>query len=126
MEAQDAGFERGEKASVMLLRFRRRLKCGCSSELKEMNVILGFFCDFSSVDELESFLLCLRKFGGFVPLVQRSSLLCANELSIYRERLLGSLGSKNNKIRLSWKVNVHLCHKSKMNGSDGLLPSEGK
>ena len=73
MEAQDAGFERGEKESVMLLRFRRRLKCGCSSELKQMNVILGFFCDFSSVYELESFLLYLRKFGGFVPMVKRSS-----------------------------------------------------
>ena len=34
---------------------------------------------------------------------------------------LGSWGAdNNNKIKPSWKVNVHLCHKSKMNGSDGV------
>ena len=86
MEAQDAGFKRGGKSSVMLLRFQRRLKCCCSPELKEMNVILGFFVIFLSFDELESLFVVFERIWGIRSsgLKILSFFLCANALSIYR------------------------------------------
>ena len=59
---------------------------------------LGFWILISQVLMNLRVLLCLRKFGGFVPLVQRSSLKHVLEPLIYRQSGLKLLEGKQNNL----------------------------
>ena len=112
-----------EGTSGMLLDSKETGMC-CSSELKEVTMILGFFF-ISQVLKCLRILWCVRILKIHSPPLLSLFFVQMNSLFI-EKGFWEAWGEKNNKIRLSWKVSVHLCHKSKMNGSDELLFSEGK
>ena len=64
----------------------------------ERGECLGFWVLISQVLMNLRVLLCLRKFGGFVPLVQRSSLKHVLEPLIYRQSWLKLLEGKQNNL----------------------------
>ena len=64
----------------------------------ERDECLGFWVLISQVLMNLRVLLCLRKFGGFVPLVQRSSLKHVLEPLIYRQSWLKFLEGKQNNL----------------------------